>query len=574
MNAMRSSIPNSVFSLRTERLTTATTTSSYSCRGAADHIEVAVGDRVIGARTHGYRLVGAHHSRLGSASLGPDWLWIVIDGVAVAPLLCTDLQRQLERRAPIALDDDARRGRQQRRQASRKPPSKLACLSVWRIDEHQIVRFAALACGAQGRERVRAPAPRARGARSSKACEIRPQRCKAPHDRARRTTPLTAPLESASIPSAPCRRTGRARRALDARRASRTAPRARDLRSAVCARRRAERSAVARRRRPRSPSCRDRLQRLGAEAPAPALLPSRRARDRSSSGSSARIAFARARARSSSSASSGRLAKRNWPMPDWRVPSSSPSLRMRRSISASAKPIGVLDQRTQPSRAWRADQQTRASGARRDRPARATGAAGRSRSARRSRPASRSRWERPRRPRSRSWPPAPRPARRRTPPSPACFSRGRICPCSSASRRPASSPPRRRSNSAVAARCLADALGGAGIAAPRSAGACRSASSLLDQRAHHIAPGDLRPAARAATRRPRARPLSPATMRVSIGLRPRGSSRSTLRSRSPWRASASVRGIGVAVMCSVCGCVPRRRRLATACPVATSSAAR
>ncbi len=44
------------------------------------------------------------------------------------------------------------------------------------------------------------------------------------------------------------------------------------------------------------------------------------------------------RARSSSSASSGSRATRNWASPDWRVPTSSPSPRSSRSISASRKP--------------------------------------------------------------------------------------------------------------------------------------------------------------------------------------------------------------------------------------------
>ena len=95
---------------------------------------------------------------------------------------------------------------------------------------------------------------------------------------------------------------------------------------------------------------------------------------------------ARARASSSSGASSGRRATLNCATPDWRVPTSSPSLRSARSISASAKPVGVLatsacsrgEPRPAPSG-------SRSRDARRGRPARAAGAAGRYRSARRSR---------------------------------------------------------------------------------------------------------------------------------------------------------------------------------------------
>src|SRR5205823_3431372 len=58
----------------------------------------------------------------------------------------------------------------------------------------------------------------------------------------------------------------------------------------------------------------------------------------SSSGSAAMMLCACTRARSSSAPSSGMTATLNWLTPDWRVPTSSPSLRNSRSISASLKP--------------------------------------------------------------------------------------------------------------------------------------------------------------------------------------------------------------------------------------------
>ena len=54
----------------------------------------------------------------------------------------------------------------------------------------------------------------------------------------------------------------------------------------------------------------------------------------------------------------------------------------------------------------------------------------------------------------------------------------------------------------------------------------------------------------------RARARAPSTTCVSTGCRPRGSSRSTVASRSPYAVSDSVRGIGVAVMWSACGTSP------------------
>ncbi len=70
MNAIRSSIPNSVFVLAHRAIDDRDDHLVVQPRRAADHIQVAVGDRVIGARADGYRLVNAHHC--------PLCRWIVI----------------------------------------------------------------------------------------------------------------------------------------------------------------------------------------------------------------------------------------------------------------------------------------------------------------------------------------------------------------------------------------------------------------------------------------------------------------------------------------------------------------
>ena len=176
--------------------------------------------------------------------------------------------------------------------------------------------------------------------------------------------------------------------------------------------------------RARSRSGGDRLERLGAEARRAARRRAARARARAARGPRAMIASARARARSSSAASSGSCATLNWRRPDWRVPTSSPSLRSsqvdlgQRESRRSARPAraAAASPAAPSAGSWR--------GARRARCARAAGAAGRCRSARRSRRASRSRWARRCPPRSPSWRRARRPRRRRRPPSPAASRAG------------------------------------------------------------------------------------------------------------------------------------------------------
>ena len=64
-----------------------------------------------------------------------------------------------------------------------------------------------------------------------------------------------------------------------------------------------------------------------------------------------------------------------------------------------------------------------------------------------------------------------------------------------------------------------------------------------------------RPASTSSRTAPQAAASSsgPAAQRVTIGVRPGGSSSSTLTSRSPYTVIAAVRGIGVAVMTSTSG---------------------
>ena len=63
MNAMRSSAVNSVFCLADRVVDDADDDLVEHLRGAADDVEVAVGDRVVGARADGdAALVGAHRA--------------------------------------------------------------------------------------------------------------------------------------------------------------------------------------------------------------------------------------------------------------------------------------------------------------------------------------------------------------------------------------------------------------------------------------------------------------------------------------------------------------------------------
>ena len=87
-------------------------------------------------------------------------------------------------------------------------------------------------------------------------------------------------------------------------------------------------------------------------------------------------------------------------------------------------------------------------------------------------------------------------------------------------------------------------------------GRARDVVRLFDQRADHVclsALVDLRP--RIARPPPRAPPV---THVVSMGLRSGGGIATREMSRSPYSVSASVRGIGVAVMSRTCGARPSR----------------
>ena len=83
---------------------------------------------------------------------------------------------------------------------------------------------------------------------------------------------------------------------------------------------------------------------------------------------------------------------------------------------------------------------------------------------------------------------------------------------------------------------------------------------LLDQRADHVRlPPGIEVLAQTRVRL-RARPS--VTHAVLIGLRSAGGRVISETARSPYTVSASVRGIGVAVMCKTCGDRPARERLA------------
>ena len=136
-------------------------------------------------------------------------------------------------------------------------------------------------------------------------------------------------------------------------------------------------------------------------------------------------------------------------------------------------------------------------------------------------------------------------ARRRTRPSPPASRGGASWPCSSTRRRSRSSP-----------RAQALELVGRGARAPSR----RRPRLGLDERAddERLAPG-AQLLARSARRRARAR-ARPTITWVAIGRRPRGQlAQPRLRRGRRTRSSASVRGIGVAVMCSTCGARPARR---------------
>ena len=178
----------------------------------------------------------------------------------------------------------------------------------------------------------------------------------------------------------------------------------------------------------------------------------------------------------------------------------------------------------------------RATSARRGPRARAAGAAATGRSARRPRSASRSRSARRCPPRSRSWPPARRPRRRRTSPWPPPSASTASARGSAPRAGRANSVVRSRSNSAVAALAWS-----------------ASDSSTSGQTTKHCRPAAISSRIRSYAR---ARARAPSTTCVSTGRRPRGSSRSTVASRSPYAVSESVRGIGVAVMWSACGREP------------------
>ena len=321
--------------------------------------------------------------------------------------------------------------------------------------------------------------------------QIRPQRRQRAASRSTNTARCGAPRQRLDPQRAGAREQVEHRRALRRRRASRTAPPAPARRWAAwpCP---SAPSAACRRSARRSPACqapghRRSAAHAGIGSSACRRTPLERVAEQRVLGrlelGVRRDDRLRPRPRAlEQRASSGRHATSNWLEPGLAGPHQLALLAQLEVDLRQAKAVGVLHQRAQPrAGAGSVPPASSWSGARRARPARAAGAAGRSRSARRSPPASPSRWARRCQPRSRSWPPARRPCPTRTPPSPRCFSRGRICPCSSTSRYPSSSP---------AAQTLE--LGGRRTQAvvwpcpPLARGAASACLGLLDQRADHV----------------------------------------------------------------------------------------
>ena len=344
--------------------------------------------------------------------------------------------------------------------------------------------------------------------------QVLPQHGRRAPRRARRTRRCAAPRESASMPSAP----------VPANRSSTRAPPTSPSIANSASRTRSEVGRVARPRGafsrrppsvPRSPAPangtpragaqpRDRRRRACARRSAARARPrAARARAAASCGSAATIVSARARASSSSGASSGRRATRNWRRPDWRVPTSSPSLRSSRSISASRKPSE-----------WATSARSRAAPGRADQEAASPVLAAPDAAAQLvqlgdpealgvlDQHHGRVRHVDPdldhrRRDEHLGAPGGER--RHRLPASRAGASRRAAAPA----RSPASSPARSRSSSAVAARSSARPA----APARRPLVGARRLGVLLDQRAHDEAPGGPARARRAAARRRRrARP--------------------------------------------------------------------
>ena len=275
-------------------------------------------------------------------------------GVAVAALV-EQRQVQLQRRPPVALGDDARAGAStgvSAAESSAPRPLRGGMEGRGRPDRIDARRPCAL-------EELEA---RAGGA---------PRRSSPSASRLRRIAAIAAAEESTSVAS-----DGPPRERLDRQRARAGEqvehPRPvdvaedREQRLAHPVRRRADLPARAARARPRAPPRTPRSParahaRIGAAASGAVGRSSASASSAcsgsASSGSSPAIALGvRPRALEQLRVP-GSSATRNWARPCWRVPSSSPSPRSSRSISASSKPVASRRQRPQPRRVLGAEQQ-------------------------------------------------------------------------------------------------------------------------------------------------------------------------------------------------------------------------
>src|SRR6267378_177199 len=100
-------------------------------------------------------------SRLGSC------VAVDCDGsVAVAPSVL-DVHPKLQRRAPVALDDDTGRGSQHLRQERRELWPPVGRSPVGRVDEDEIVFLRAIACAPESRESASMPSAPVPAKRSS-----------------------------------------------------------------------------------------------------------------------------------------------------------------------------------------------------------------------------------------------------------------------------------------------------------------------------------------------------------------------------------------------------------------------
>ena len=501
-NATRSSAVNSVAPLRTGRLTTATMTWSNIADGARDHVEVAVGDRVVGAGADRDSVIGGHGC--GSVCLRNG-----ARAAAGGRARAARAGRSRRRRVPPARGPGQARADSSARRALAMP--------VWGVEEDKIVltaravrlqRAPRSAGDRSTRPRARARRGCARSPRSPPARESTnvalggPARQRLDRQRARSGEQVEHPRRPSTDTE------DREQRLADAIRRSggsrRAAPRGRARGS--CPRSRASpQSALTRGSAP---------SRLGAVAVRSASAEQRVLGLDSSSGSRVDHARPAGRARPLEQLCvRGQLGE-----PDVREPVTAGcrSARPRRAAEGRSRPARnrrSRGERLQPRASPWARTAGTATRARRARSGRAADAAARSRSARRPRPASRSRSGRRSRPRSPTSRRARRLRRRRSAPSPPASRAG-------ASARAAARPGNPGTGRRAAARTRPS----------RPAPASASDSSTSGQTTNAWRP------ARSSSRirsYARSRSASLEQTWVVIGWRPRGSSRRTVKSRSP-----------------------------------------